>query len=124
MREITNALGNFELASLELQQARRTAEIRHVEDRRIRDAIRLCDVVLAQLEHHNLSERPRVGSTLRPALQRLFETSPVPCPMLSTGSSVRRTIDTVLELQEELLALKGGAFRRRLRAADEPLDAA
>jgi hypothetical protein len=124
MREITNSLGGFALASLELREAQQAAIIRHVDSRRIRDAIYLCDMILADLERHNLMDERRVRSSLRPALQKLFEISPLPFPIFVPGTSVRRTMDAMLDLQERLLELKGGSLRRQLREADEPLDAA
>jgi hypothetical protein len=82
--------------------------------------IALIDSLLSDLETLILTGRSRTPESLEPALSWLLENSPVECPELSAGVSPAPLMDMLFDLQESLLALKGGDVRRRLQLEDEP----
>jgi hypothetical protein len=113
------ALGGIASTDPEIESARQEQRRPEGDAAAVQLPIALIDSLLSELEVLNLVGCRRVPESLQPSLRWLFGNCPVQCPPLSTGSSPVHLMDALFDLQESLLALQGGAFRRRLQRDDE-----
>lgn len=85
----------------------------------VRRPIAMIDSLFAELEVLNLAGCPRVPESFQPSLQRLFNNCSVESSVLGVGVSPVQLMDALFDLQESLLAIKGGRLRHRLHLEDE-----
>ena len=81
--------------------------------------IALIDSLFAELEVLNLAGCPRVPGSFQPSLQWLLDNCSVECSQPGVGVSPVQLMDALFDLQESLLAIKGGSLRHRLDLEDE-----
>jgi hypothetical protein len=113
------SIGRIERTELEIESARDDQKRRQAEMDAVRRPIALIDSLFAELEVLNLAGCPRVPESFQPSLQWLFDNCSVECSEPGIGVSPVQLMDTLFDLQESLLAIKGGSLRHRLQFEDE-----
>ena len=113
------SIGRIERTELEIESERDDHKRRQAEMDTARRPIALIDSLFAELEVLNLAGCPRVPESSQPSLQWLFDNCSVECSELGVGVSPVQVMDAPFDMQESLLAIKGGSLRRRLQLEDE-----
>ena len=113
------SIGRIERTELEIESGRDDSKRRQAKTDAVRRPIALIDSLFAELEVLNLAGCPPVPESFQPLLQWLFDNCSVECSELGVGVSPVQLMDTLFDMQESLLAIKGGGLRRRLQLEDE-----
>jgi hypothetical protein len=113
------SIGRIERTELEIESARDDQKRRQAEMDAVRRPIALIDSLFAELEVLNLAGSQRVPESFQPSVQWLFDNCSVECSELGVGVSPVQLMDALFDLQESLLAIKGGSLRHRLQLDDK-----
>lgn len=110
-------------AVADMRQATEDARLARWKRERVDRAIQELDVLVDAIEHLNLDEKARVPMAWQGRLARMAAELPIDCQdRLRAGISPGRLLDSVYDLQQELLWIKQGADVDHLREADSRLE--
>jgi len=117
IRNVSN--GRIARTEADIESARDDRKSRQADMDAVRLPIALIDSLLTEVEIINLAGCRRVPDSFQPSLQWLLDNCSVECPELRIGVSPVQLMDMLFDLQESLLAIKGGGLRHQLQLEDE-----